>query len=701
MGIYIDGFEGVDDCFNLGHTKHTYEERHKNSDYGKAGQVVSVFQSKRIKLAWWPDAKTLDHPIHEWLKKNVWLEPIGRETYRLIEGVSLDQAKQRIAEKFFSDVKEKKKTIELRDHQRAFVAKARKDYDKFLLFAKCRAGKSVMTLSHIVDKNIKMTLVVSRYTSPVQSWRDDIAKYTNFNNIVFINVEDKGYIQQIKEWKDTDKQIVIFGTVQAINKWSTLHECGVNDADLIVYDEADIGYESEQWLRLRKLYTCPVLYVTGTAYKMVWNFTDSNRYIYSYFEEQLDKKMGFLKDNPPTMNVVVAKHDTSAYKKVFGDDPDATKNVFRVDQGKFVEPALVQDFINKWFNQTTVRPENRLFRNSTHLYITLPSVAACHAFAKYMKGTRFAPLVVTGDTKIDADRIVNHIDTNPLGSCIITRAANVRGVTADKVDTIVNLAEGSSLEFWTQFAFRGGSGEHDWMVVDFIAQRCLATLREIFVSACELSPRVAECEFIDYIPTTEYVDSFDKINSDRLNEILAADVGNAIRLVSGIKLNSNNLKNLVFDLELESKLSVKVKEEVVNDNDANGKSNKKRLTIEEREAVKKETLQAKTIKAILERVPLVLYHAIKSGQLMNNIDSVLTCPHYQHVTMDEENIIEMALDHDVINRQTMSRCVSSAYVDIQHAIKQDERGALHELSVSAQDQKGIPLEYLDSMFAEL
>ena len=90
-----------------------------------------------------------------------------------------------------------------------------------------------------------------------------------------------------------------------------------------------------------------------------------------------------------------------------------------------------------------------------------------------MKGTRFTPLVVTGETGKDSDDITKHIGENSNGSCILTRTANGLGVTAEEVDTIINCAEGSSIEFWTQFAFRGGSSDNDWIVIDFCTERCL------------------------------------------------------------------------------------------------------------------------------------------------------------------------------------------------------------------------------------
>ena len=692
MNIYlVSTLDGK--VFGVGQTTRSFAERHKDGDWAKLHNYFKARGEELVLVGWWEDTSVLDTEIHKFL---LTLPNIRKYAEWFTHKTTLDIIKNIIEEKFFPTTPEKKNTLRLAKHQKEFVTKAGKDYLEFLLFAKCRAGKSVMTLSHIVDRGHKATLVVSRYTSPMQSWKEDSKNFSNFDNLVFIDINDKDYIQQIDYWYNTDKQIILWACVQS-RKTLNLPI----DIDLLVYDEAHIGYNSSQWNKLREATKCPVLYVTGTAYKMVWDFADSQRYIYSYYEEQLDKKRGL--NDRPSMKVILAKYDSAQYQAIYGDDPDAMKNLFNVDdEGNFVEDALVQEFVsNKFAVQRQLRPGNRLLKDSTHLYITLPSVAACHAFAKYMQGTRFAPRVVTGETGNTADDINKHIGENPNGSCIITRTANVLGVTAKEVDTIINCAEGSSVEFWTQFAFRGGSADHDWQVIDFCPQRCLESLRQTYVAACDTSPEVAEYKFTDYVAITEWNEAFNTLSAEEVNEILAADVGNAIRLVSGLAttMNFDNLRDLDFNLNIQPVGSNVAKSITLNDNNANGKTNKNKVN-EVTKSEKDEIFQKiATIQAILERVPLVLFHAINSDEVMNNVDSVISSSHYQPVTMDDENILQMALEHNVINRESLSKRINSAYVDVQHAMNNDERVTLSELSRSTQSQQDIPLELLDQMFA--
>ena len=702
--FYLQHVPGVDDAFGFGDTEQTYEERQKMSDYTKAkGLAWAVRLDGWKTFEWWENRCVIDRPkhqdkvVHSYLESIPGIEKDG-EVFRIKKGfgLTLDIIRDMIHRKFFSDTPTQKIALELRKHQKEFLTKAQKNYVEFLLFAKCRAGKSVMSISHVVDKGHKVTLVVAMYNSPMQSWRDDVSNFSNFSNVVFINLKDKDYEKQIEYWYNTDKQLILWSTIQGQRKTLNLPV----DVDLLIFDEADHGYNKGMINKLREATNCPVLYVTGTAYKMVWDFTDSNRFIYSYFEEQLDKKKGL--NDRPEMSIILANYESDQYQAIYGDDPDAMKNLFNTDEeGNFMEPALVQEFVtSKFGNQRHLRPNNRLLKDSTHLYITLSSVKACDALAEYMKGTRFAPLVAHGSANVDSDRINKHIDENPNGSCIITQSANVRGVTAKKIDTIINCKEGKSIEFWTQFAFRGGSGDHDWQVIDFCPQRCLESLRQSYAAACESSPELTQFTYTDFAAISEWNEGYTTLNQDQVVEVLAADVGNTINLVSGIadRLNFNNLEKLEFDTDLEASYGNVAKSVLLNDNNANGKTNKKKENQSEKSEKSVLYSRQETIKAILERVPLVIYHCLKCGEQVNSIYKVIESEHYIHDTMDCEQIIRQSIDEGVISPKALSHTITQASDDIRYSMNKDECLTLQELSCSGKTQQQLSVESFDELF---
>lgn len=686
--------------FCFGQTERPLEERHKDGDWAKFHNYLKAREEKLILIGWWEGVPVLDTWVHDWLK----IQPTIRKSAEWFSHkVDLYILANRIEKKFFPETPKTKKDLTLKKHQQQFIGKilsSWEEWKEFLLFAKCRAGKSIMVLSAIVRKGVKVTLVVSRYTSPSDSFEKDSENFSEYNNLVFIDLSQKDYLEQIDYWYNTDKQLVLWTTVQGSNRWNKI-PC---DVDLIVYDEAHQGYNSSQFKKLCKKFDCQVLYVTGTAFDMVWDFSESNSFKYSYFEEQLDKKLGL--NNAPSMRVILAKYDTDAYKKLYGDDPDAMKNLFCMNEDKsdFMQPSLVQDFYATYFSdQKHLKPNDRLLNGKFHIYMALPSVAACHASVKYLKKTKFAPLVVTGDTKENPDTIRKHVAENEY-SIILTVSANVLGLTVKDIDTVINATEGESINFWTQFAFRGGSSDRDWDVIDFCPQRCLNSLREAFIAACDNNPQISEFNMLDFVSIAEWSNGFETMTQDQVASILASDVTNTISLVSNIvnSMDMGKLANCEFNLSLLSKEKSKGSKKVVNDNGANGKGNVQR----DGEGAEKQDnsivlTKKETIRAILERVPLTIYHCIKSGIIPNSVHSLINSDHYIYNTLDAEKIIEQLIDEEIIDAKAFSFRINQAVIDIQHSINIDECQTLEKLSCSRQSQQSMPVKLIDDLFDDL
>ena len=709
MNIYLDGFKGNPSAFGLGETIHTYEDRHKGGDYGKSKQDLAAVGSARIKRGWWTDFDGRDHEIHTWLKKQRGITQTGRETYKIEEGhgLSIDVVKDLIEEEFFTDNVEEKEYRKLRKHQQEFVSEITSTWDEwkeYLLFAKCRAGKSTMVLSSIVESGVKVSLVVSYRNSPKQSWRDDSQEFKNFDNIIFIDIRD-GEVDQFKSeieyWMGTDKQIVLYSTIQAPNRYKNL-PCNI---DLIVFDEAHLGYEGDQWISLRDHFDTKVLYVSGTAHKILEDFPKF-RFVYSYFEEQLYKLQGIKEyENSPQMRLILAKYESSKYQDLYGDDPDAMGNIFRVnkDEDDFAEPILVDEFMSKVFTQDGIKYNKRILKNCRHIMITLPSMASCHALVDYFKSTRFKPLVVTSDTRENSETIRSHIDTNT-STVILTKTANVLGLTAEGIDTVMNCAEGSSREQWTQFAFRGGSTKRNsWDVIDFCPERCFTTIRNMYFTACDLNHELTESEYelLDLVPIFEYFSDFEEVTPERLNEILSNDVDSAISLISGIvsQLDFLKLGDIEFDSFQKSAKLSSWSSFTVNENNANAKSNKK-LTSSSKFSThydKSEIAQkTETIQAYMERIGLVIFHMIKNKSTPKSVDGILNSKYYEQDTGDTTGIIKACLEQKIIPKSWINR-INQGIIDIEHSMSKDECGTLQKLATTRKNQKTLSLDILDRM----
>jgi len=725
LNIYLVTLKkGNPNWFGLGETKGPcmlakHGVPRLGSDYGKAKQLLIATRDKYVMKKRWEGVSTRDDRddhhddhIHKWLESIPGIIRLGRESFEILatSSLTLDIIVDMIDKKFFSKQIVKKPLLKLRKHQKEFIEKINSTWEswkEFLLFAKCRSGKSIMALYHVVQKGYKVTLIVSRHTSPIQSWMEDVKKYADFSNLAFIDLADKNWQEQIGYWLNTDKQIVLWTTIQAENRWKKI-PC---DVDLIIYDEAHIGYGSTQWNSLLKemdkKFNCRVLYVTGTAYDIEADFY-SNKFVYSYFEEQRDKLLGLI--NAPSMELILVKYSLNEeYRKIYGNCPDAMKNLFSLNDDKtdFREPALVRGFYSEHFGcQRHLRSDQRLLKKAKHIYMCLPSVEACHLSAKYLQVTDFAPLVVTGDTKEDVDSIKKHIANNPQGTIILTVRANVLGVTIEEIDTVINCSEGESINFWSQFAFRGGSSDENWIVIDFCPERCLQSLRKLYLSACDNDPSIAEYEFTEFFAAIhEWIGGYETMTPERIAEILASDVESSRNLISRFvsSLDFEKLRDFDIDIDLDPSNQKNTKSEVMNTNGANGKSNKTRVN----EIPEKKALdivfdrKVKTVEAILERVPLTIFHMIRNNQIPNSIQSVINSEHYVYDTMDTKKVLERLLNQKIGDVRSLNCRVSQVAIDIQHQIVNDECGTLSELSCSRQSQKSMPVDLVDKLLSDV
>jgi hypothetical protein len=697
MNIYLVASEDRK-VFGYGQTERSFAERHKDTDWNKFRLYLKARGEKLVLISWYENVNITDHDIHNFLEIKSGIERFSEWFNYRKDLHSIDSIKQQVENKFFIAKNRKRKVLDFRSYQKEFVAKAQSEYLEFLLFAKCRAGKSVMTLAHIVDRGFKITLIVSRFTSPFQSWESDPQEYDLFKNIRLVSLYDSDWIEQIKFWSTQPEiQIILTSTIQGLNKkLDTLFK--TFNLDLLVFDECHVGSNGTQFKKLREKFAdTPCLKVSGTAYDQVWEYTDANRYVYSYFEEQLDVKQGLY--HRPKMNVFVVKYQTEEYQKVFGDDPDAMKNIFAIEDNKFKYESLVRDFIIQHFDEKRRRLEDRLFANSQHILMCLPSVAACHLFAELIDGF-YLPFVVTGETgrkSVDIEKFIGENFTNK--TMTITCEANVLGVTQKKWDTIINCKGGKDPKFWTQFAFRGGSGENDWNVVDFSAQLCLESLRKAYILAEQNNPQLSSSSFIDFVAISEWQDKFEKLSEDKINEIFAADVGDTVNIMSSVsnKIDAKGLDRIDFDLQLKPSTSNVTKSVEVNDNGANNKTNLKKDTITQSGEKSDFCIKLKTIKAILECIPLVLFYELNDGKRVGNIEEVLSSKYYTQTTNDYESVLYQCLHHRIIKPKDFSYSLNQCLVDIQESLKKSFADTLDALCVSSSVQQGIPSELFDKM----
>ena len=81
----------------------------------------------------------------------------------------------------------------------------------------------------------------------------------------------------------------------------------------MVFDECHIGEDADQFKKVRnKFNDAKCLKVSGTAYDQAWQYSKENRFVYSYWDEQL-----YYEGQYPKMDVSFPEVDNE-YRQVFG-----------------------------------------------------------------------------------------------------------------------------------------------------------------------------------------------------------------------------------------------------------------------------------------------------------------------------------------------------------------------------------------------
>ena len=355
MNIYNIGQEDKPRWFGWGQTKgplmiKTHRIPRTGGDYNKARDAGV----KYTELGFYENVDLTDHKIKQFVLKIPGINQVGTEAYECMEGypINPEMVKDMVEKKFF--IESVKEDLNLRTHQEKFVEKILFNWEQwteFLLFAKCRGGKSIMTLSTIVDAGIKETLIVSRFNSPKQSWFNDCNKFRKFKNIRVVKLNDDNWEDEYKRWADDpDIHIIFWSTIQGlcVSKNIRLNKLNkLTSIELVVFDECHIGENADQFKKVRKKFVnAKCLKVSGTAYDQVLDYGPEHRFVYSYWDEQ-----HYYRDKYPKMDVYTIAINVPGYREVFGNDPDAFTNIFLVNDDKtaFLYPDLVRNFWNKYF----------------------------------------------------------------------------------------------------------------------------------------------------------------------------------------------------------------------------------------------------------------------------------------------------------------------------------------------------------------
>lgn len=573
-----------------------------------------------------------------------------------------------------------RQALSSRPYQLAFIQKFKQAAGDFCLFAKCRSGKSVMTLLAATECGYDSLLVVSYRTSAGNSWLQDAKTYTVFHEWDVINLSDSDWVQQVKTSQKAHRKQLLFSTVQRQNakfgysaELKKLYPQGV---DLLALDECHIGGESDEFDRLKKAFSYKrLLEISGTAYKTIWKYPRENVFVWGYVEEQRAKAEGFeWAQVLPRMQLVFANYEAGELKKVYGDDPDALKNVFSIEDGKWKDGASIQAFLRKFFSYgTMVRKQHQLLHKSQHIVMSLPSVEACYLFAESLRkfGSQFVPLVITGDSGNTQTDILKHVETNPATICL-TRWANVVGVTVPQWDTVIHGCEYQSAEFWVQFAFRGGSTRREsWKVIDFAPERAVCSIVEMASVTATVGEEEGEGvlrTFTDFADVFEFADGYRELDYEGVLQYGSVATASAKAItnaaVSACRPGSN-VEALAWAFsDLEGVKNKVVVHNTLNESGTNGNSNVQsagsRRETDDYKKILRETLLK--VKAAVERIDDVVVSGYLRGVHLSTLPALLSYERFERVTGCHPDLFQTAIDSGWINEKIVSNSVTQVHL---------------------------------------
>ena len=558
--------------------------------------------------------------------------------------------------------------LQLREYQQAFVDQFVSTTGDFLLFAKCRAGKSVMGLMAAQAADFKSLLVVSLRTSAGNSWLNDPKTFTELRDWDAIDLHDGDAIDQIKKSQAAGRRTVMVGTVQGTDEkfalQSKLKRLFPNGIDGLIFDECHIGGLADMVTRLRdsiKFGRC--LEVSGTAFRASYFYDKEHTFVWDYTKEQaagLDM---------PRMNLTLVKYDASEVQEVYGDDPDRLNNIWAVVDGKWQDRQSVRSFFERYFTYGKVHKKRQLFRNSNHILVHLPSVAACQLAVETVKSMNlpWAPLDVTSASGNSQNSILEHVASNTKTICF-TVWANVVGVTVKEWDTVVFASKTESAENWIQFAFRGGSTREDsWNVIDFSPEQALSSIIDmvqVSADAEEMTkPSNAIKRFLEFADIQEFDNGFTDIDYDGFLSLVCDQPEDAI---THLTRNAQKLGSLgEYRAELAQALAglselkaIKIVGADINSNDTNNKGNSKVEQTKEPTKNEMKALLAK-FKGALSAVPAVVsLHAVDES--ITSVFQLLNSPYLEPMTGLDSKGFKVAIEAGWTNERELSALVAKS-----------------------------------------
>lgn len=672
--------------FRFGMTKNgrsPYDRWEHDSDYRKCGNPAQ-FDHEFYELG-----DKLDHDVHNLLKKCSGIRVAPSSVVRSPEVFECDQglefAKTQI-ENFISILTGRTKPIrrplDVRPYQEDFVRQFLRTTGDFLLFAKCRAGKSVMGLLAATEADYRSVLVISLRTSASNSWLKDPSTFTRFYEWDAIDLHDGDALERIQKSQAAGRRTLMVTTVQALDGRHMLRKKLLkvipDGVDAMYLDECHIGGDAVMVRDFKaKFPHGRLLEISGTAFDASFSYDAEHKFIWDYTREQKAKRDGFdWAQKLPIMDLTVVRYDAERLRSVYSDEPDRLSNIFTVIEGHWQDPVSVRSFFSKYFSHGgQVHKSKELLRKSNHIVMSLPSVAACQLAVQTVSELNmpWMPLDITGAAGEDQDSILAHVTAHDRTICF-TYSANIVGVTIPQWDTVIHCRRSDSAEHWVQFSFRGGSTTNEkWHVIDFMPEQAVRAIIEMVQVTAEAEeerePGDFLRSFLDFAEVHEFDNALSPLNYE---DFVGFACDNPVEALSHLCQRAKRTaslgqfsRDLVESFQEASKVkAIETCRQGINANNTNDTSNQQ-VQYDASEAKKSDIIELLAkIEGVLNTIPSIVSLHVFDTPIFT-VSQLLNSPYFESFTGVDRHGFERAIEMGWISKRALSGVVSEASLVLQ------------------------------------
>lgn len=563
-------------------------------------------------------------------------------------------------------------------------------YDKFLIGAVMRFGKTFTCLKIAESLGVKAGLIITGKPEVRDSWRDELQSHVDFVGWDFVDLRDGNLsVSNI----DFNKNNLFFVSFQyLLTKAEGVDKTWIYDLpiDLILTDEEHYGSKTEKSANiLNKFGSVRTIAMSGTPIesRRSGRYEDGNSFYWSYLDA-VQSNSTFPNLRIHAMDVaksVVREAKTAGF---VGDEAFNIAKVFATENGKFLYESDVRSLFEKVFDLRAMSRNRRRDSperitglqsdNFSHILMRVPySVDAASAAVDLLR--ELLPdreIVLAAGSANGAVTNINEVKRRIAQNnktITVTCGRFETGVTVPEWGAVYLFDGGRSPESFWQFIFRASTPlktdsweKKDFYVFDFDPHRSL----EMMYTAASVSRKPGQemekavTEWLDVAPILQHdgsqfteidaksvLGAYDNMTAGKMLERFASEYGignvydqSAMDILSNIKASSKRkiVQAIADNPDLEKGKVKKIVEKM------------KSLSASEKAEIK--NLKEK-VKSVLRRIPMALP---KLGAVdLNSLLSTQDKDYFKAtVGISVENFKEL-IENSVINSDWLNDCIIS------------------------------------------